>query len=286
MTSPPPGARRSGPGSSGPYHEGERAVQERAGVREAADRLAVLIRPEIPGQAQAFLSVLSLVVVGAPDDDGRCWATLLSGEPGFVRATAGGVRVRARTREGDPIGIRRPGDPVGLLGLDLRTRRRYRVNGRVRTWGADAVEIYVDQAYGNCPRYIRRQDPGPPSAGRPAPAVLSGALGPEHMAQIRSSDRMFVATCHPERGADVSHKGGPAGFVEVLSAGRLRFRDFPGNNMFNTLGNLSVSPRVGLLFHDFKRRVTVQVTGEGRVEYGTGDTRRVDVTVMRVARAA
>jgi hypothetical protein len=52
-----------------------------------------------------------------------------------------------------------------------------------------------------------------------------------------------MASFHPRGGADASHRGGRPGSVRVLDEGRLAFADYPGNNMFNTLGNLIEYPR-------------------------------------------
>lgn len=38
-------------------------------------------------------------------------------------------------------------------------------------------------------------------------------------------------------GCDVSHRGGPPGFVQVSGQGTLRFADYIGNFTFTTLGN-------------------------------------------------
>ena len=54
---------------------------------------------------------------------------------------------------GDPLGANAAvGKPLGFLGIDLKTRRRNRVNGRVSAVAADGcIELAVDQTFGNCP---------------------------------------------------------------------------------------------------------------------------------------
>src|SRR6202000_319979 len=47
------------------------------------------------------------------------------------------------------------GDGIGMLGIELHTRRRNRLNGNVRRTASDGFEIEVTQAYGNCPQYIQ-----------------------------------------------------------------------------------------------------------------------------------
>jgi hypothetical protein len=76
-----------------------------------------------------------------------------------------------------------------------------------------------------------------------------------------SADTFFIGSLHAEAGVDCSHRGGNPGFVRVLDERRLAFPDYSGNNMFQTLGNLSVDPRAGLLFLNFETGDTLQLTG-------------------------
>src|SRR5262249_25058473 len=75
----------------------------------------------------------------------------------------------------------------------------------------------------------------------------------------------FIASTHPQGGADASHRGGEPGFVQVPDAHTLQWPDYVGNNLFQTLGNLSVNPRAGLLFVDFERGRTLQLTGQAEL---------------------
>lgn len=77
----------------GRYHEGSLAVQERVGVRELAEHVGRSIGADIREVAAAFLAQQPHLVVGAADGAGRLWASLLTGAPGFVRAT-GPDRIR------------------------------------------------------------------------------------------------------------------------------------------------------------------------------------------------
>ena len=65
---------------------------------------------------------------------------------------------------------------------------------------------------------------------------------------IEAARFFFLATADAEGRPDCSHKGGPPGFVRVIAPDALVFPDFDGNGMFRSLGNISVNPRVGLLF--------------------------------------
>jgi hypothetical protein len=75
----------------------------------------------------------------------------------------------------------------------------------------------------------------------------------------------------PPAGADVSHRGGAPGFVDVQARDGARVLvvpDYQGNYLFNTLGNLTLNPSAELLFLDFERGdvLTVAVDCEIVVE--------------------
>ena len=96
---------------------------------------------------------------------------------------------------------------------------------------------------------------------------------------VERADTFFVTSAHPTRGLDTSHRGGNPGFVEVVDDKTLRIPDYQGNSMFNTIGNLLVDPRAGLLFPDFNGRSFLQATGTTEVVWAKptgrdGDTGR------------
>ncbi|RCI69348.1 flavin-nucleotide-binding protein, partial [Pseudomonas aeruginosa] len=70
-----------------PFHTGELAIQERAGVREqVAGFGSRAIRTFMPDQHREFFSLLSLLLVGSLDADGYPSASVLWGPPGFDRS--------------------------------------------------------------------------------------------------------------------------------------------------------------------------------------------------------
>ena len=90
-------------------------------------------------------------------------------------------------------------------------------------------------------------------------------LAPEQRRAIERADTFFIASVHAGTGADASHRGGQPGFVRVLDDRTLRIPDYSGNNMFQTLGNITADPRVGLLFVDFETGTTLQLTGRATI---------------------
>ncbi|GAB5544483.1 MAG: hypothetical protein SangKO_042430 [Sandaracinaceae bacterium] len=261
-----------------PFHDGELEAQGRMGVREQVHQHASrFIRTELPAQHREFYASQPMLVVGSVSDDGAPTASALFGRPGF--ATARDERhlaVNARPVEGDPLAERLAvGAGLGVLGIDLRTRRRNRVNGRVTAATGDGFELRVDQAFGNCPQHIRvRAMELAPEIDLPlVPRARHEAarLDSEAAKLVSRADAFFIASAYPgspgdpRRGVDASHRGGAPGFVRVESERTLLFPDFGGNRLYNTIGNLLRHAPVGLLFVDFVRGDLVQIEGRAVV---------------------
>ena len=251
------------------YHRGEIEVQDRAGVRDIAARISDVVRPEIPPYTREFLEDQRMVVVGSTGADGRVWASLLTGEPGFLWVIdERTLRIDASPIPGDPLDENsKPGMDVGLITIDLSSRRRMRLNGKAER-RPEGLYVYAEQVYGNCPKYIQAREPRAASgstSAEPGSARRAETLTDEQRRLISSSDTFFIATVHPEGGADSSHRGGLPGFVRFLDEDTLAFPDYSGNNMFNTLGNIDANPNTGLLFLNFERGDTLQLSGEACV---------------------
>ena len=230
-----------------PFHQGELEVQRRAGVAANAERVGRIIRREIPDVARAFAAERRFVILGAADAEGRVWATVLRGDPGFLSAPSDDrLVVKARPGADDPLATALAGDAdVGLLIIDPPTRRRMRVNGRAGPAGDRGLVIVTREVYSNCPKYItpRLVTFGSGSETAHAKVERGSALTPAQIRTLGTADTIFIATRHPVAGADVSHRGGAPGFVRVMAPDRVLIPDYRGNMMFNTLGNLAVDPR-------------------------------------------
>ncbi|MEL7247025.1 MAG: pyridoxamine 5'-phosphate oxidase family protein [Bacteroidota bacterium] len=85
---------------------------------------------------------------------------------------------------------------------------------------------------------------------------------------IRQADTFFWATQSSAGKADASYRGGKAGFVEILANGQLRIPDYPGNSLFNSLGNIHENPNTSLLFVDFEQGNVLQLTGKATLSFG------------------
>jgi predicted pyridoxine 5'-phosphate oxidase superfamily flavin-nucleotide-binding protein len=266
-----------------PFHAGETEVHERYGIRERIDQVgAAVIRDAMPAQHREFFARLPMLLLGSLDASGRPWASVLVGEPGFARAGDDKtLRIAARPAAADPLAVGLSvGSPVGLLGIELETRRRNRMNGTVSALDADGFTVTVDQSFGNCPQYIQARHPdwrGDARAVAESSPVetMEGLLSDAARRLIAGADTLFIASASSGArgnagadGVDVSHRGGKPGFVRVTTAGGrsvLTMPDFRGNFLFNTLGNIVTRPTAGLLFLDFASGDLLQVTGRAEV---------------------
>ncbi|MFN8024546.1 MAG: pyridoxamine 5'-phosphate oxidase family protein [Acidimicrobiales bacterium] len=98
-------------------------------------------------------------------------------------------------------------------------------------------------------------------------SVAGDTIGPEHARFITARDMCFVATTDTDGFPDCSYKGGAPGFVRVLDEHTLAFPSYDGNGMFRTLGNLTVNPRVGLLFMELETGTRLRVNGEATIHF-------------------
>lgn len=254
------------------FHEGELAVQHRAGVEAEAGRLESMLDPSgLSHGAARFLASQRFAALTGRDPDGVLWVSPLAAAPGFLRGHEGVLHMTATPRSGDPLHEIQAGQQVGLIAIDFATRRRLRINGELV--GADhaSMTVRVEQSYGNCPKYIhpRTIDVADLAAPPSKPPERATHLDPSNQVMIATSDTFFLGTSHPTRGSDASHRGGPPGFVRVDSPDRLWWPDFPGNNMFNSYGNLAVDDEAALLFLDFDTGATLHVSGSAHVRWTT-----------------
>jgi predicted pyridoxine 5'-phosphate oxidase superfamily flavin-nucleotide-binding protein len=250
---------------NGPFHAGELAAQRLAGQASAGGA----IYDAMPAQHREFFAAQAFLLMATVAADGWPAASVLSGAPGFA-ASPDPHTLRLAVAAGLPVGAQ-----VGLLGLDFATRRRNRANGVVAASGPQGLRIDVRQSFGNCPKYIVQRDLRAPPAG-PGGALHDGAAGRPFdgldqaaRAVVARADTFFIASSGGAHGADMSHRGGPRGFVRI-DGDSLLVPDYPGNRYFNTLGNLQLDERAALLFVDYASGDLLQLRGRATVLWPAG----------------
>ncbi len=269
------------------FHAGERAVQRKAGVEKDAARLARMLEPaRLAGGLAGFLSDRTFLVISGRDAAGRLWMSPLVGPPGFLEVLSDTIlAVHAVIPAGDPLHGLPSGQKIGMTAVEFATRRRVRLNGILTVSDGDLLLVEVEQAYGNCPQYIRQRLLAPVDLDRGGRDQVryGSTLEPQDIALVQAADTFFLGTAHPGRGTDASHRGGPAGVVRADEHG-LWWPDFPGNNLFNSLGNLAVNSEAALLFFDFITGQTLHLSGTTEIEWGEPGRPGDDGHTGRVAR--
>jgi predicted pyridoxine 5'-phosphate oxidase superfamily flavin-nucleotide-binding protein len=261
------------------FHEGERALQEQAGMAERLARVGPqMIRDHLPEQHRHFFGLLPFILIGSVDERGQPSASLLAAPPGFVSSPdPSTLRIGALPHEDDPLHANlRPGASLGVLGIQPHTRRRNRANGTVRERDGASFSLHVQQSFGNCPKYIHPREASYAGATPREPVIVSTGLGDRERALIRRADTFFLASAHPRafeagpaQGVDVSHRGGPRGFAHFTDDETFIVPDYAGNNLYNTLGNLLLNRAAGLLFIDTDSRDILQLEASADILTGS-----------------
>lgn len=276
--------------TSTPFHDSETSVQARFGLAELlAERYKDFIRPYMPDQHRNFYASLPFVVVGLTDQEGKVWSTPLFGAEGFVQTpSATTLTIDAQIPLANVVDLSLSSNSkIGLLGIELGTRRRNRVNGVIDSCVIDScsigddtniksneLKISVEQSYGNCPQYIHKRQIKLSQQDNLSAASSNfekcDSISPFIKTSLENADTFFIASRtktfsnDPRSGIDSSHRGGTQGFVRV-NGNTLMFPDFSGNKFFNTIGNIEDDGRVGLFFPNFENGDALFISGKARI---------------------
>jgi len=266
-----------------PFHRGEQKIQLRLGVRDKMERFGrQVIRDHMPEQHREFYAQLPFVFVGHHDSKGWPWASILFSQPGFMSAVDNQhLQINTKPVSGDPLNdALQTGKRLGLLGIELESRRRNRLSTHISSVTKNTIELAVDQAFGNCPQYIQHRELQFIDPASMATEEIIDITQFNHQANdlISNSDTFFVASYVANgsqlssEGADVSHRGGKPGFIRIDNNRTLTIPDYLGNNHFNTLGNFEENSKAGLLFIDFTHGHLLTLTGTVEILWDSPDT--------------
>ena len=167
------------------YHQGQRDLQDWAGSRALADRLAETTRRERFTDAdKAFVEASPFFFLATADSEGRPDCSFKGGLPGFVRIAAPDLLVFP-DYDGNgmfrSLGNIRVNPHVGMLFVRVGDKPgRLRVNGRAEVVFDDPrladfagaqllVKVTPSDIFPNCPRYIPHLDLVEPSIYAPEP---------------------------------------------------------------------------------------------------------------------
>ena len=91
------------------------------------------------------------------------------------------------------------------------------------------------------------------------------SLTPDLVGFIEAQTSVFLGTASAEGQPYIQHRGGPAGFLQVLGERQIGLADLAGNRQYITLGNLSENPAAFLFLIDYMHRRRGKLWGRARV---------------------
>ena len=91
-------------------------------------------------------------------------------------------------------------------------------------------------------------------------------LTDEERTFIEARDSFYMATITESGWPYIQHRGGPPGFLRVVSPTQLAFADYKGNRQMLSTGNLAANDRVALFLMDYPRRERLKILGHARIE--------------------
>ncbi|KAJ6594548.1 hypothetical protein B0H19DRAFT_1095965 [Mycena capillaripes] len=278
------------------WHRGEDAIHRKLNTFDdyAVSMMYRAVDGELPGEhAQFHSTCLSFLPVTTLDGAGRPWGSILAGEDGktgFVHAPRySTLRVDAKLWDGDPLiensklFEQEQQMLVAGIGVEFGTRRRNKFAGSIsqlnQVDGRMELDFFVNEAIGNCPKYINLRDLIPHPNAEPHIAYQQSHLSPsdrlpdQAIALITASDTVFLGTTYKAYAQDsfrfpshlgMNHRGGRPGFIRVApSDGRtVVVPDFSGNRIMTSLGNIEATPLASLTFIDFVSGDILYLTGE------------------------
>ncbi|WP_164967742.1 pyridoxamine 5'-phosphate oxidase family protein [Halarcobacter bivalviorum] len=249
------------------YHKGELYLQELMNVRKESDSLKSMIHKEMPIIAREFLENLNFCVLAFVNDK-NIFTTVVSGLKPFIKTLNSKELLIDLTQtshiEKEILNIENL--DIGLLGLEFENRMRIRINGKASI-KENRLHIVIKEAYSNCPKYINdRKIIEELKTDNSSKIVNYEILSEECKQIIENSDTFFISSSNKEKGADVSHKGGRKGFVKIISSSKIEFYDFPGNNLYNTLGNIYLNPNISIIFIDFTDNKILHLKGTAKIK--------------------
>ncbi|KAG7286061.1 hypothetical protein NEMBOFW57_008364 [Staphylotrichum longicolle] len=178
------------------------------------------------------------------------------------------------------------GKLMSALSIDLESRDRVKLAGKMvvgtaagrsdnNTISEAQLAMLVQESLGNCPKYLNKKTI---RAHLPSPELISSSLPlpPDALSLIDKADMFFVSSTNGQT-MDTNHRGGPAGFVRVVSNSPsndggdgvvLVYPEYSGNRLYQTLGNLHTNPLIGIAIPDYTTSDILYLTGSSQLLVG------------------
>ncbi|NBD31639.1 MAG: hypothetical protein GVY17_01360 [Cyanobacteria bacterium] len=151
---------------------------------------------------------------------GEVWASLLLEKPGFIKVSSDRELQIPIASVREPLLLENLNvcSDLGILVIDFANRRRLRLNGKA-SLDQQHINLKTEQVYFNCPKYIQKRHLISEMTSLASPPLVKEweTLPSSWHQEIANADTFFIASWHPERGADASHRGENPGFIQLRS---------------------------------------------------------------------
>ena len=264
------------------FHEGEYHIQEIMGVRKSSDTLSSMIKDNIPPIAAKFLKDLNFCIITISTKKDDLFTYTVYNHNNFIEVlNQSQITINLENHSYIPKKFYNIENiNIGMIGLNFEKAMRIRINGKGQI-KSNKLYFSIDEIYSNCPKYIKRRVLQKNTKNLEKQTIQKEKILNEKIINIISNiDTFFIATSHKEKGLDVSHKGGEKGFLKVIQTHQLSFEDVPGNNLYNTIGNIYTNPNINIFFIDFKNNNTYHLKGIANIkEIQVDNKKRLLVTI-------
>jgi ferredoxin-NADP reductase/predicted pyridoxine 5'-phosphate oxidase superfamily flavin-nucleotide-binding protein len=275
-----------------PYHQGEQQMHKLLNLPPRDNPTSSMLTPH----AVFALQQAPLLAVGTLDSQGYPWTSIWGGSANFSEPLGGGIIGTRTIVDGvnDPVvealvGKAEKGDMirgeekmVSSLAIDLMSRKRMKLFGRMVAGTISEVDVEyaagtapiagapekqdqiqlitkIEQSLGNCPKYLNQYTIQPALVS--SKLVSRGSLlSTEAKAVVTNADMFFLSSSSGED-MDTNYRGGPPGFVRILSDTEIVYPEYSGNRLYQSLGNLLVNPKIGITFPAYETGDVLYITG-------------------------
>ncbi|KAK0457547.1 uncharacterized protein EV420DRAFT_502383 [Desarmillaria tabescens] len=282
------------------WHPGEQSIRKKLGFDKDASLnwLYTSVDGDLPPDHGVFYATrLPFLPITTLDSLGRPWGSILAGrdgEPGFISSPKyTTLSFNVKVWDGDPFitNARDSGTDEMLMagiGVEFSTRWRNNFAGKITKRKGNVngyqFEVHVNEAIGNCPKYIPLRDLVPCQA---LPTLIydkrhlpeDEELPESVISFIQSSDTTFFGTTYAAAEDNASRfpshvgmniRGGRPGFIRVRPSDKrtLVLPDFSGNRIMTSLGNVEATPLASLTLISFTTGDILYVTGRAQNHIG------------------
>lgn len=258
------------------YHHGQIELQSEANTRGVADMLAGWTGP-----VGEFCRTADMLVLALQDVGGELSYRVLSGAAPIATPIGPGQVLLPPAVVGDLC--LDSAVPCGALAISLAQARRARLNGELE-WTPQGYLLTASEAFTNCRKYIAPSHPVADGLhGGPVRREVLGLNDDRLAIAIAGCETSFLASVSPDGGLDVSHRGGPAGFLRFEpETARLAWDEYVGDGMFKSAGNIRATGKMALLVLDISSGDGYELRGRAEVTVQQRDkTPRLDALVQQ-----